>query len=274
MEKLDRLGWAAGVGFSAYGRRLGIRVSDGRVLEGLLDRLPPGRRPLAFPSVDRLYSLRVGGQDPGSGIRRFHVLYGNTVRLARSTDLDEALDRLEEDLRLYVARAARRRIFVHAGVVGWRGRAIVIPGRTFTGKSSLVAAMVRAGATYYSDEYAVFDPQGRVHPYPTPLSLREAGAARPQRLPAEALGRPVGVVPLPVGLIVASRYHPGARWRPRRLSPGEAILALLAETVAARSRPAAALAALRQAVSGAVALRGRRGEAEVLAGVLMTGLEG
>ena len=177
MEKLDRLGWAAGICFSAYGRRLGIRTSDGQVLEGLLGRLPPVRRPLAFPGVDRLYSLRVGGQEHGSRIRRFHVLYGDTVRLARSMDLEEVFDRLEEDVQLYVARSARRRIFVHAGVVGWRGRAIVIPGRTFTGKSTLVAALVRAGAAYYSDEYAVFDQQGRVHPYPTPLSLRAEGAA-------------------------------------------------------------------------------------------------
>ena len=43
-------------------------------------------------------------------------------------------------------------------IVTWgRGRAIVIPGRTFSGKSTLVAELVRAGATYYSDEYAVED---------------------------------------------------------------------------------------------------------------------
>jgi hypothetical protein len=65
-----------------------------------------------------------------------------------------------------VAENARRWIFVHAGVVAWRGQAIVIPGATQSGKTSLVAALVRAGAEYFSDEYAVFDARGRVHPLP------------------------------------------------------------------------------------------------------------
>lgn len=274
MEKLDRLGWAAGIRFSAYGRRLGIRVNDAGVLDGLLDRLPPIRKPLAPSLVDRLYSLRVGGRDSRSTVRRFHLLYRNAAMLARSLDFEEVLEQLESDLQLYVARVARRRVFVHAGVVGWRGRAIVIPGRTFSGKTSLVAALVRTGATYYSDEYAVFDARGWVHPYPKPLSLREKAAARPRRLRAEALGAQVGVAPLPVGLIVASTYHRGARWRPRRLSQGEAVLALLADTVAARSRPAAALATLREVASHAVALRGIRGEADELVGALTRSVEG
>jgi len=78
----------------------------------------------------------------------------------------------ETDLQLYVAEMAPRRLFVHAGVVGWRGQAIIIPGRTFTGKTTLVAALVKAGATYYSDEYAVLDVRGRVHPYARPLGIR------------------------------------------------------------------------------------------------------
>jgi len=273
MEKLDRLGWAAGIGFIAYGRRVGIRVSDGEVVERLLDRLPPIRRPLALPVVDRLYSLRVGGQEPRSSVRRFHLLYGNATMLVRCMDFDEALDHLESDLQLYVARAARRRLFVHAGVVGWGGRAIVMPGRTFNGKSTLVAALVRAGASYYSDEYAVFDARGQVHPYPKPLSLRDQGAGRARRLPVESLGGQVGTLPLPVGLIVASRYRPEARWRPRRLSPGEAVLTLLADTVAARSRPAAALATLHEVASRAVALRGVRGEAHEVVGSLTKSAE-
>jgi hypothetical protein len=47
------------------------------------------------------------------------------------------------------------------------------------------------------------------------------------------------------------------------------VLALLANTVPARQRPAAALAALRQAVAEASILKGMRGEAEEVAGVLL-----
>jgi len=58
-------------------------------------------------------------------------------------------------------------------VVAWRGRAILLPGRSYVGKSTLVMELVRAGAVYYSDEYAVLDARGRVHPFAQPVALRE-----------------------------------------------------------------------------------------------------
>jgi len=270
MQKIDRLGWAAGTSFVSYGRRIGVRVSDPQVLPQIMDLLPPGRAASPSPVVRRLYSIFVGGDGARAGVRRLHLAYANSLRIARTPDLQAALDAFESDVRLYVAERARRRVFVHAGVVGWRGRAIVIPGRSFSGKSSLVAALVRAGATYYSDEYAVFDERGRVHSFLSPLSLRNQDAQRPPKYRAESLGRPPGGKRLTVGLVAVSEYRPGARWRPRHLTPGQGILALLANTVPARERPAAALAALKQAVGHApVVLQGTRGEAAEVADLLL-----
>ena len=262
MEKLDRLGWAAGLCFVSYGRRVGIRVNDPKVLEHLPGVLPPGWKPATSPIVDHLYSLLVGSAGQGSTVRRFNLLYAGPARLARTLNLGEVFESLQSNLHLTIAEAARGKLFVHAGVVGWRGRAVVLPGRTFSGKTTLVAALVRAGATYYSDEYAVFDTRGRVHPFPIALSIRDETGDRSRKWPAEALGGLPGVQPLPVGLVAFNRYRPGGRWRPRVLSPGQAMLALLANTVAARRRPKAALAALQQVVSHAPILKGGRGEAE------------
>ena len=50
----------------------------------------------------------------------------------------------------------------------------MLPAPSFGGKTTLVAALVRAGAIYYSDEFAVLDEQGFVHPYAKPLSIRGA----------------------------------------------------------------------------------------------------
>jgi hypothetical protein len=180
----------------------------------------------------------------------------------QTPSLDTLFRVLEVQLELYVAETARHRIFVHAGVVGWHGRAIVLPGRTFSGKTTLVAALIRAGATYYSDEYAVLDVRGWVHPYTRPLSIREEGKAQGVNCPPERLGARSGTRPLPVGLVALSEYRRGARWRARSLSPGQAVLALLANTVPARSRPAAALEALQRVVAHATTLRAIRGEAE------------
>jgi hypothetical protein len=210
--------------------------------------------------VDQLYSLRLGGEGTRPGLRRFHVLYEGSARIARTLALDEALDRLEEGVRLSVASRARQRLFVHAGVVARGGRAVLIPGHSRSGKSTLVAALVKAGATYYSDEYAVLDSLGRVHPFPRPLVLRGPdGMSR--RQPEEKIGGRAGVAPLPVALVISTRYCPGGRWRPRRVSSGRGLLALLGHTVPARLRPREAVRVLSRVMDDASVLQGTRGEA-------------
>ena len=262
MDKIDRLGWAAGISFVSYGLRIGIRVSNPEVLNRLPDVLPPHWKPARSPKVERLYSLVVGGDGPRANIRRFNVLYADAARLARTMELGQTLEALELDLQLYVAERARRRLFVHAGVVGWQGRAIIVPGSSFSGKTTLVTALVRAGATYYSDEYAVFDKRGRVHPYPRPPRIRQDNGGQSKHLALEDVGVVTGEVPLPVGCIVVTEYNAQKRWRPRRLSPGRAALELFAHAVPARRRPKSALATLGQVAAGAKAFKGVRGEAE------------
>ncbi len=78
---------------------------------------------------------------------------------------------------------------MHAGVVGWRGRAILIPGRSGTGKTSLVAALVEQGAVYYSDDYAPIDADGRVRSYARAPSVRRpASSTRSRRAAGERAG--------------------------------------------------------------------------------------
>ena len=67
-------------------------------------------------------------------------------------------------IELLVAAALPDRVAVHAGVVAFAGRAVVIPGPSHSGKSTLVQALVEAGATYLSDEFALLDEAGRVWP--------------------------------------------------------------------------------------------------------------
>jgi hypothetical protein len=192
-----------------------------------------------------------------------------SVRVARTRDLDAILEILERELQLYVAEHARRRVFVHAAVVGWRGRAIVIPGRSESGKTTLVKALVEAGATYYSDEYAVLDERGRVHPFSKPMSVRRNGDRGARELFPEDLSGMSGVKALPVGLVIATSYQEGSRWRPRQLLPGRAVMALLAHTVPLRRKPERALSTLRQVVADALVLKGVRGEAGEVAGAIL-----
>jgi hypothetical protein len=269
MGELDRVAWAGGIAFLTHGIRVGIRVDDPAVLDRLPPHLPPGFKPLAVPVVKYLYSLRVARNGRRQGGRRPHRLYTGPNLTSSATDLEQTLDDLAATLDFAVSVSAQRHLFVHAGVVGWRGRAILIPGRSGSGKTTLVAALVRGGATYYSDEFAVLDANGRVHPYARRLALRKPGMGSVRRCPVEELGGRAGRRPLPVGLIAVTEHRPGGRWRPRALSRGQALLALLDNTVLARHRPEAALHTLRRAVGSARAIRSRRSEAaEVVASLL------
>jgi hypothetical protein len=261
-EALDRLAWTVSTVFTCYGARIGVRANHAAVHERLLRHLPPGWTPARAPEVDQWYSLLLTDDDPTAAHTPRYRLYDGSRLVAQSTDIEQLLDTLESALHFTVALRARGWLFVHAGVVAWNDRAIVIPGRSMSGKTTLVAALVRAGATYYSDEYAVFDASGRVYPYAKPLSLRVSREEPRQKWSVELRGDAVGSNPVPVGLIAVTRYRPGACWQPALLSPGQAMLALLGNTVLARHEPALALHTFRHVAPTALAVAGQRGEAD------------
>jgi hypothetical protein len=274
MKKVDRLGWAVGFSLKSYGVRIGIRSNDPAALDRVCRHLPSEWESASSSVVDRVYSVLIGGKGPRANVRRLNLLYGDHVQLARSLDLDSVFERFESDLRLFVAELATHRVFVHAGVVGWKGQAIVIPGRSYSGKSTLVAELVRAGATYYSDEYAVLDSRGRVHPFSKPLELREEGEFRQTKVTVAELGGHSGTKPLPVGLVLMTRYKNGARWRPRKLTAGKGVLELLFNTVSARRSPGRALATLQRVAAQADVLKGVRGDATNVVPALLKRVEG
>ena len=273
MKKVDRLGWAAGFSLRSYGVRIGVRSNDPATLERVIGLLPGEWEKVDRPVVDRVYSILVGGIGARANVRRFNLLYGDHVRLARSLDMDTVLEAFDSDLRIFIAEFAKHRVFVHAGVVGWKGKAIVIPGRSFTGKSTLVAELIRAGATYYSDEYAVFDSRGRVYPFSKPLELRPEGNHKQSKIDIGEMGGHSGTKPLEVGLVLMTQFKDGARWRPRKLTPGKGVLQLLFNTVSARRDPQRALETLERVAAQAEVLQGVRGQATEIVPALLKRVE-
>ncbi len=265
MEKIDRLGWADGFTFSSFGVRIGVRVNQPEMCQSLHALLPPGSRPSSSNTVQRLFSLVVGGPQRERGVRRLNILYEGAMRLCRERELSPVLQILETQIRHAVAELAPRRVFVHAGVIEHRGRAIVIPGPSMSGKSTLVSELIKLGATYYSDEYAVLDDKGMVSPFPKPLSLRAPGTYNASDYDIAELGAKVGIKAVPIGMVAITKYAEGAKWRPRRLSPGHGALAMLSHSVAARRRPRQVIGALHRALAGTEVLKGIRGEASEVA---------
>ena len=268
LERVGGIDWAAGCVFRSFGVYVGVRVNRHEILEECQALFPPAWKAVRSPRVDRLYSLIVINRCSQAGEARLYLLYADAGRIARAPTLRAVLDAFEADLHQYVAAMSPSLLFVHAGVVGWRGCAIVIPGRSFTGKTTLVTELVKAGATYYSDEFAVLDERGRVHAFARPLGIRDANCRR-SRVPVGDLGGRAGRHSLPIGMVVFAPYHAGVAWKAHRLSEGLGVLGLLAETVSVRRQPQRALEILRAAVADAQVFKGVRGEAAAVAQTIL-----
>ncbi len=183
---------------SEAGRRLmieafGVTVevtADPQHLEAIRPILPPGgRRVTIRPDAGRfeLISSKHG---------LLEVICDGESVSSLPVDLEVAFGILDAQMRMHIALHAPDHVFVHAGAVGVGGQAIVLPGKSFAGKTTLAAALVRAGAEYCSDEYAALDADGRVHPYPKPLSVRTGGlVAEDRRSRASAAPPRIGRCP-------------------------------------------------------------------------------
>jgi serine kinase of HPr protein (carbohydrate metabolism regulator) len=248
---------------SAFGVGFSVQADTKELLAQARLRMPPTWRPGVSGTPRRSYTLA----HAGDGV----LVEGAGLPAVRGLSHRGALDVLESDLQLFVAQHSRAFVFVHAGVVAIRGCAFVFPGTSGAGKTTLVRALLEAGATYYSDEYALFDASGRVHPYARALSVREGGGK--VRIPVRRGLAPTGRRAIPVGVVVQTEYSAKSKWRPRRLTRGEVVLALLSHTVPARERPAEVLATLATAARNASGVAGLRGSAASLARVLLSWAE-
>lgn len=272
MRGLDGLTWAAEESITSYGVRLRLRASQKEALEALLERLTSRWKPSRAKTVSRTYSLVLAAGSTSLGRPHDNVLYADGAELVRGRDLEKVLDQFESASRFHIAEMSPQCTFLHAGAVSWRSRAIILPGKSGTGKTTLTVALVNAGASYLSDECALIDDRGRIHPFPKPLSIVRGRRRRPLLQPVEALGGVQERRPLPAGLVVLTSY--GAhRWRPRHLTPGEGVLDLLRHTVSAQRRPANALRRLERVSSLAPILKGARGEADATAPLILERLE-
>lgn len=198
-----------------------------------------------------------------------HAVTPGAEVITEAESLEDLAGLLERSIRGEIALHAPEHIFIHAGVVEVDGGAVVIPGRTFTGKTTLVRALIEAGCGYVSDEYAVVDADGWIHAYARPLSVRSSDGTR-RHVPAEALGASTVTRPLRPRAVLTMPHAAGtAAALERRFSRG-AVMALMNNTVAARSRSAAALAAAAAVARESVYLRGSRGEAAEAAQLVLS----
>jgi hypothetical protein len=243
--------------FESFGVRLRVCASTEEVLARIEPLLPLERT--GGGSILTARRIGIVSEDDLT----FSV-YNATTCVSDRGDLEVALVMLEDQVRSYISLHAPGLVFVRAGVVGYEGRAIVVPGDSFSGKSTLVAALVRAGAQYYSDEYAVLDADGYVHPFANghPNGV-EIDVHPEERIAA------VGRERLPLGLVAVTDFRPGGEWLPTTVAGAAAAVELLAHTPTVTTRPQEAMKVVTRALDGAVLLKGERGEADEVAIALL-----
>lgn len=250
-------------------RAFGLMVrieSDAPGLFALVERQLP-----EFPVVESDEALLA----PADLSYRVHVRTESGVAVIRGRrtvatveDVPAACDRLVIDFQSALARRAAGRTFVHAGVVVIDGEALLLPARSRTGKSTLVAALLAAGASYGSDAFAVIDLDGYVHPYSRRLARRTRYPAV-SHVPAGLFGGAAPAERLPVAAVLFTEFRQGATLEMTRLTPGEVVLRLLQHCLGVRGRPDETFTALSAVSHRAAGFVGDRGDAAIEAPALV-----
>jgi len=239
------------------------------VLANMRQSAPFGTR-ICDPSSANAHQFTLLSPQGTNGYR----LEVNKQAVAEGAELKPILDQLARDLMVHVANHAPDRVFMHAGVVEWQGHALVLPGTSFAGKTTLVAELVRAGASYCSDEYAVLDERGLVHPYPRELQMRQPGCLDQYSVGVSELHGSVGTEPLAVKHVVFTKFVQSGRWMPEPVSAGVAVLDMLRHSIPVQRTPARVMAMLAKTMETATAFRSDRGEASDAAGALLAAMTG
>lgn len=263
MELFESQELPFGFAFSSYGVFVEIRTNRFELLSDIENLLPPASSIInRRQKIDFVFKVIWDFER-----ERISEFYRSGEPQLCDDDLPRALHLIEIALRLTIAEFSPHLVFVHAGAVAFDDAAVIIPGRSRAGKTTLTAALIKEGAVYYSDEYAVFDESGYLHPFPKPLSVREPWAFGKQIDRAvETFGGRQGTKPVKTGAIVVAEYVKDAVWEPAYLSRGEGVLELLANTVSARANPRLALKILPRVVENALILKCKRGDADAASG--------
>jgi hypothetical protein len=172
---------------------------------------------------------------------------------------------LNSVIRAHVGSLAKSWVFIHAGVVSWKGKAIILPGRSHRGKTTLVSEMIRNGAGYMSDEYAILDGNGMVHPFERDLGVRPSATEPAVPVDPGEFGGSRATDPVEAGMVVFTGFVEKAEWRPVPVTLGNGILEAVPEVIPFSFNTEFVLKVLNTTFNRAIIVKSDRGEARFTA---------
>lgn len=220
-EKFETVEWSERFCLECYGSKINIRTDYGNLKSELLKYIPVIKQLDGFDELSNTVSL-ITGQGK------------NTNGLYFNNEPAMLFDRFEEDsiefaadkiLMIMAAVSLPSKIYLHAGAVVWNGFGILIPGTSFSGKTTLVKEFIEAGADYYSDDCIVLDDRGNMLPFPRDLAIRTDNGRVFKN--AANFGAKNGIGKEKIKLILFADYVKNSVWKARKLTGGESVLKLM-----------------------------------------------
>ena len=240
-------------------RSEGFRVHAFGVSLNFASSLPEAVRALKTRVVLQGWQTSSGANDGGVRFsiepcgRNAFGAYRDGSFLFADVGLDQVVKSLASTAHHWLATHSDH-VFIHAGAVAYKGKVVILPGRSYAGKSTLTLALVERGAEYFSDEYAVVNPlTGLVEPFPRPCHLRNRGQVD--------LASGVTLLPKPLGWVFALEYVANGGWSAKPMTPGEMIMAIFDNAVAAQRLGSTCLGVLARSAGSARGWVGSRTEA-------------
>ena len=254
--------------FRALDHAFRVKAAEPAV-RGHLDRLLGQFRAPDVNGASPVYELRRE--------RRYHVVELDGRNVNRATTSIPAID--------YVvwkagqeAMASSRYLVVHAGAVAGRDHGVLMPATADSGKTTLTAALTRAGFDYLSDEAGVIDlAWGTLRPFARALWMEVGSIDRIpglwDRLPRDVRERrrqshvapdeirPGSIgVPSPIRTVIFPSYRTGRDVRLEPVGGAEALLMLARNAFNLDRFGGAALEPLARIVTGARCFRLEMGD--------------
>lgn len=266
------------ISFQSFGVKIGVRAELNETILEVKNELskinPNGFEIIDDSQVEHLFEIK---PNKSKKDKKLEILK-NGERLTVWEPEISPFEYLQSQIRLTVAEYAESKVFLHAGAVSWKGQAILLPARSFSGKSTLVAELVKKGALYYSDDFAILDQDGMLHPFHRQISLRRSeGDFQQVDFPLESFGGKSGSEPIPIGIVLITKYERGNKnpknWKPRILGSGQGIMEVLSHTIPIRYNPKFSLEVLNKVSKRAIICKSQRGDASTFAALLLNFFE-